>query len=232
MPPKPRRNRHPERRPPATSTSSQEKDSTSEGVFHFVSVNPSSEVQKSENRSLIRSHASKYIWRQHRAIRADGCSNTRQCSKQMEPLLSHPDLSPLQETWAESSDMKDEDVISIESSPSGAGSSTHQDQEMVQTNSPCNAEIGHSRVLYQSKKAVPVSPTFSSGSGQNMIQGPFNQLITWLEDPFHTYPSMLGESAISKLMRYGQYLLPYARTVYVAINHATCSEPQRNKLSC
>jgi hypothetical protein len=40
------------------------------------------------------------------------------------------------------------------------------------------------------------------------VGGPFNSLISWFEDP--TYPSMLGESAISKLMRYGRLfpLLP------------------------
>lgn len=40
-------------------------------VFHFVNVNPQSDIQRAENRTLIRSHASKYIWRQHRAGRTD-----------------------------------------------------------------------------------------------------------------------------------------------------------------
>ncbi|OJD10226.1 hypothetical protein AJ78_08678 [Emergomyces pasteurianus Ep9510] len=36
----------------------------------------------------------------------------------------------------------------------------------------------------------------------NTIAGPFSQLITFIGEPANQFPSMLGASAISKLMRY------------------------------
>ncbi|EGE06088.1 hypothetical protein TEQG_05202 [Trichophyton equinum CBS 127.97] len=73
MPPKTKKTKLAERRAAATAGTIG-KDGAGNNkngdVFHFVTVNPISEDQKLENRTLIRSHASKYIWRQHRAVRA------------------------------------------------------------------------------------------------------------------------------------------------------------------
>lgn len=78
MPPRSRRTKLVERRRQRGAASEDNADDNKKGgVFHFVNVNPSSETQKSENRSVIRSHASKYIWRQHRAVRADGTTGAK-----------------------------------------------------------------------------------------------------------------------------------------------------------
>ncbi|EFR01660.1 hypothetical protein MGYG_04662 [Nannizzia gypsea CBS 118893] len=78
MPPKTKKSKLAERRAAAAggSTGKDGAGSNKTGdVFHFVTVNPISEDQKLENRTLIRSHASKYIWRQHRAVRAGDASS-------------------------------------------------------------------------------------------------------------------------------------------------------------
>ncbi|KAM5484365.1 hypothetical protein McanCB56680_002440 [Microsporum canis] len=77
MPPKTKKSKLAERRAAAAAGAVGKEGSGNKNgdVFHFVTVNPISEDQKLENRTLIRSHASKYIWRQHRAVRAGDASS-------------------------------------------------------------------------------------------------------------------------------------------------------------
>lgn len=202
-----------------------------EDIFHFVNVNPSSESQKSENRSVIRSHASKYIWRQHRAVRGDGdaTSNGRpaassnsssrvraveRASKHTKAEIpiapctpaSHHDL-----TWGVTSPMvvKTEPVVPITPAPEIPiiSSSSTQDDGHVAADSP-GEDVEDDRSPLDCSSNLPLCGSVANTplGGQNIISGPFNQLVAWMEDP--VFPSStLGESAVSKLLRYGKCLL-------------------------
>ncbi|KMP09206.1 hypothetical protein DIZ76_016887 [Coccidioides immitis] len=178
-------------------------------VFHFVSVNPISEVQKSHNRTVIRSHASKYIWRQHRAGRSEKSSAKKPYAKVLNPPLPGSKQVIHQPKW-----------------PSSQGSATLSDDELKPSSNPPFRELEDPPAKAEDK-AIQPSPSRASplslelhrpdcgatyvsrtntrpGITQRHVDGPFNQLTAWLSNPTHVYPSMLGESMISKLMRYGQ----------------------------
>ncbi|KAF3481635.1 uncharacterized protein GIQ15_04394 [Arthroderma uncinatum] len=283
MPPKSKKSKLAERRALAAATAAGATGKDGSGnkngdVFHFVTVNPISEDQKTENRTLIRSHASKYIWRQHRAIRgadagvggpsgsAAGSGNGNGNGNG-----NGPGLAVRQYTGAEASKTvaasrrrgqafkawtagaKDETPLG---SRVGMGVTVHKAVTMVssishmQTQGPPaiqpNSDI-HTSVAangatngvegdadadveeiiqpktYEdddsdSEGSPPPTgcraiaphiwtpdPMRSSVDRNNNVNRPFNQLINWLENPGQMCPSMLDESAISKLMRYAAF---------------------------
>ncbi|WEW61328.1 hypothetical protein PRK78_006818 [Emydomyces testavorans] len=189
-------------------------------VFHFVSVNPTSEVQKVHNRTVIRSHASKYIWRQHRAGRAEKISAKKRTVRESvstlstlpsshsrpsrhEPPWPHPDApAAFDENEPMPSDLSPtEPEVSPSKTPATNGIKF---PSVVRKDSSSSS----STLCRQNRKRMYLSPAnIAPGIKESPVGGPFNQLTAWLADPFHTYPSMLGESAISKLMRYGEWYL-------------------------
>ncbi|KAK2778762.1 hypothetical protein FQN52_002677 [Onygenales sp. PD_12] len=211
MPPRTRRARPSDRRAAAASGRS-ENDAKPSGIFHFVSVNPSSELQKSENRSVIRSHASKYIWRQHRAIRTDANTNSKPYVPPQEPPLISPTSTcskPSETQWPtepEHSVLEDSIPLhSLPEEPSLPPSSLHGNDAKIETDIPSSTEE-HARDSPETDDEKALATAANMYAKENdTVPGPFNQIVTWLGDPLHTYPSMLGGSAISKLMRYAAF---------------------------
>lgn len=249
MPPRAKREpRVANRRRPAPGESSAPSASGSgnakDGIFHFVNVNPSSDVQKSENRSVIRSHASKYIWRQHRAVRGDGApgsgnasttpsssnsngsasasasangngsSNSSAHSKPSRasrptkvevPIAPCPPASHNDPAWRVSPPtmIKNESTF-VDSPPSTSTTFPADEDRYTFSESPeQEAESDDSAVRGPSRLSLCLPETHRpTGNPQHIIQGPFNQLIAWMEDPVFS-SSTLGESADSKLLRYG-----------------------------
>lgn len=226
MPPRAKRTRPTERRA-ATPSIRADSDAKPNGIFHFVSVNPSSELQKSENRSVIRSHASKYIWRQHRAGRTEG-SNPN--SSIVKPVPSPKDplslISPTgsngtanERLWPLTPDtIKAEEALSVLSPPDESNTSPSEDEDMVDSEevSPEVENFGSSRNVTQTQYPSNAQSAQSSMAAaadiyeheSDTIAGPFNQLMTFIGEPANQFPSMLGGSAISKLMRYGKLYPP------------------------
>ncbi|KKZ65590.1 hypothetical protein EMCG_08579 [[Emmonsia] crescens] len=223
MPPRARRTRPTERRA-ATPSIRADSDAKPNGIFHFVSVNPSSELQKSENRSVIRSHASKYIWRQHRAGRTEG-SNPNSSSVKPAPSPKDP-LSIISPTgsngtvnerpWPLTPDtIKVEEVLSMLSPPDESNTSPSEDEDMVDSGevSPVDENFSSNRNVTQTQCPSNAQSAQSSMAAaadiyeheSDTIAGPFNQLMTFIGEPANQFPSMLGSSAISKLMRYATF---------------------------
>lgn len=213
MPPRNRRIRQQDRyaAPPPTTSTEGKAGSGKQDVFHFVSVNPSSEVQKSHNRTVIRSHASKYIWRQHRATRVDKVNGKKSC-KRTESLASPRLAESLQEeAWSASpfTDVKDDEPQSAESSPTepeepSAGDVGPKEEDSTKS----SEEPPPVPVRYVDNRLLLSPANNGSGTDEGSSSGrPFNQLISWFGDPTgnDTCPSMLGDSAISKLMHYAVY---------------------------
>ncbi|PGH15694.1 hypothetical protein AJ79_02288 [Helicocarpus griseus UAMH5409] len=220
MPPKTRRTRPAERRGPAASARA-DSEAKPNGIFHFVSVNPSSELQKSENRSVIRSHASKYIWRQHRAVRTDGNNFNPSSSKHghspIDPIISPNPLHNATDArpWALTPDpVNGEDALSTYSPTEGSvASSSDTDREIEGPVKPASI-VNHrdderKNTPYQDSESVESNMAAAADLYEhesNTIAGrPFNQLMDFISNPGHSFPSMLGESAISKLMRYAAF---------------------------
>lgn len=210
MPPKTKRTKFSEHQVHPSQQVSQDAISKQkpQEVFHFVSVNPTSEVQKSHNRTVIRSHASKYIWRQHRAGRTERFGTRKSqfretAASTLSPLsLTSPrDLSHAS-PWLPSLDSES----AIPNRPGPPEESLKQESECLSAK-PQETSDGTnvSSSLTTPIDTVPLSPgLYCPSSVPPGESGTFNQLTSWLADPFHTYPSMLGESTMSKLMRYGE----------------------------
>ncbi|KAK2748305.1 hypothetical protein FQN57_000963 [Myotisia sp. PD_48] len=210
MPPRSRKLRQLERRG-VIPTGGLATDDKPEDVFHFVTVNPTSEDQKTENRSLIRSHASKYIWRQHRAVRGDSSVIARESSNGTESgrISTRRRGSAATSKPRGTQDGRDEGQASGKTSSSEfigpsileasvadavkAGDTSESEGSPPPTG--CNAIAPYVSVPHPARRT----------SEQNTVSRPFNQLISWLEDPAHICPSMLEESAMSKLMRYAAF---------------------------
>ncbi|EER44707.1 conserved hypothetical protein [Histoplasma capsulatum var. duboisii H88] len=216
MPPRARRGRLSERRAVATSTGAGSDAKPSE-VFHFVSVNPSSEFQKSENRSVIRSHASKYIWRQHRASRTDGNnpnSSTAKSVPSRKQLLIAPTSSygAAKETpWPLLSDgTEGEEPVLTLAPPDEYNMSPSDDEDTVNSREiqPVDNEVDNNGGVswFASNNQLAQSSMESAAviyaDERNTMPGPFNQLMAFIGEPANTFPSMLGGSSVSKLMRY------------------------------
>ncbi|KAI2280769.1 hypothetical protein LOZ02_004934 [Ophidiomyces ophidiicola] len=147
--------------------------------FHFVSVNPTSERQKSHNRSVIRSHASRYIWRQHRARRTPNPA-AKPPAARLQP--SSPPAPPPRPP-------------STTTNPTASSSSSSPPPQPLP--SPPSPSTDNDRDDYDA--ASQLVPQAAAAAAADR---PFNLLTAWLADPSHAAPSMLGESAISKLMQY------------------------------
>ncbi|EEP79918.1 predicted protein [Uncinocarpus reesii 1704] len=176
-------------------------------VFHFVSVNPTSEVQKSHNRTVIRSHASKYIWRQHRAGRSEKGGSRKPSARDSEPALSAPAI-PKPSTHEPSWSLPPPPTGPAELESGSSSSSLARESEEPPTKvedfnevkpSPYTADASLSPVLYRQERHPGniLSANMALGNSYDLVDGPFNQLTSWLADPGHIYPSMLGESAIT-----------------------------------
>ncbi|PGH15848.1 hypothetical protein AJ80_05379 [Polytolypa hystricis UAMH7299] len=201
---KPRRTRS-ERRPAAPSTAKQQSTAKG-GVFHFVNVNPSSETQKSENRSVIRSHASKYIWRQHRAVRADSNSSQNPANTEMVSPVSQAHLDSKEETLVLSPvHTRRRDHRGHATRISGS-TSTSNDEDASPEDSSHDGEASMVSPGSTETAMTSLSGTAVGIGGNKVVDGPFNQLTNWLTNPSH-FPSMLEESAVSKLMRYAAFHL-------------------------
>ncbi|OJD18745.1 hypothetical protein AJ78_01282 [Emergomyces pasteurianus Ep9510] len=224
MPPRSRRTRLTERQPAATTIKA-DSDAKPNGIFHFVSVNPSSELQKSENRSVIRSHASKYIWRQHRAGRTDSSNPNSSAIKSIpsrRESLTSPTASNAtakERQWPLPPDtVENEAALSILSPPDEANTFPSENEDMADTGEslPGHENVGRNRDATSgtSYPSNMQSAQLSMEAAANMyehenntIAGPFSQLITFIGEPANQFPSMLGGSAISKLMRYAAFEL-------------------------
>ncbi|PGG96565.1 hypothetical protein GX51_07761 [Blastomyces parvus] len=219
MPPRARRARLTERRAATTSTRA-DADAKANGIFHFVNVNPSSELQKSENRSVIRSHASKYIWRQHRAGRTDGnnlkSSTVESAHSLKEPLISPPDSygTMTERPWPLSPEPPvDEALVSILSPPDEHNISPPDDEDITKPaevqredgDVDNDGDVTQLSLKAQSAQSGVISTADIYKHESNAIAGPFNQLLTYIGEPGNQFPSMLGSSAISKLMRYAAF---------------------------
>ncbi|KAK2868066.1 hypothetical protein FQN49_003187, partial [Arthroderma sp. PD_2] len=278
MPPKTKKSKLAERRALAAATGGNGKDGGNKNgdVFHFVTVNPTSEDQKLENRTLIRSHASKYIWRQHRAVRATDAGSggpagsasasasgngngpglaVRQYSgadvagktvaasrrrgqafkawsagtKEESPFsnrvgmgLSVPKAigmvsgvpsmetieSPLKESNGGIHSTADgNDEVELDADADGdieeiLQSNTHDDDNIESSDSEGSPPPTGCRAI---APHIWTPDPLSSVNRNNTVNRPFNQLINWLENPGQMCPSMLEESAISKLMRYAAF---------------------------
>lgn len=232
MPPKPRKTRRQERRGTSHAASAEPGNGgKSEDVFHFVTVNPTSESQKSQNRTVIRSHASKYIWRQHRAIRGDSSSAAAQIVNSVEPssVVTQLPSNPLERSLPpfSLSRIKAETEPSTNPSPVGVEGplrdAIFEDRESV----PVDALEAEEDDSPDSEHTQPPPPKTSTvtpsaaknkvsaptprGATRNHVNRPFNKLINWLENPIQISPDLIEESAISKLMRYGRQ---YLRIIY------------------
>lgn len=220
MPPRARRGRLSERRAAATSTGAGSDAKPSE-VFHFVSVNPSSEFQKSENRSVIRSHASKYIWRQHRASRTDGnnpSSSTVKSVPSRKQLLiaSTSSYGAAKETpWPLSSDgTEGEEPVLTLAPPDEYNMSPSDDEDTVNSLEiqPVDNEVDNNGGVSKFASNTQLAPSSMESAAviyadeRNTMPGPFNQLMAFIGEPTNTFPSMLGGSTVSKLMRYGKLI--------------------------
>jgi hypothetical protein len=204
-------------RKPKNADKSNRPAHTREEIFHFVNVDPNSETQKSENRSVIRSHASKYIWRQHRAGRAEtaaaaAAARTMVVSSKVAPNndsreTSRNSVVPEDPTALYSSSSYPEinwasaplDPITHDATGYRVPDSRNEDPPLFDEDEPTRDEDYEERPTSLRSKYYYAPLPHAVGH----VGGPFNQLISWFEDP--TYPSMLGESAISKLMRYGRF---------------------------
>ncbi|KGY15701.1 hypothetical protein PABG_11356 [Paracoccidioides brasiliensis Pb03] len=215
MPPRGRRARASERRAAAT-LARPETDAKANGIFHFVSVNPSSELQKSENRSVIRSHASKYIWRQHRAVRADrGTSNSKSSRPPTECFPSPDDLNIATEkrAWPLASDIvKGEESLFLLPLPQKHTSSTTEDDYMVEAGVSSRPGDGSQQVTQYASNVQSAGwnmegPPYIYKNGYNTATGPLNQLAAYVGEPPHVFPSMLKSSSINKLLRYATFEL-------------------------
>ncbi|EGE77220.2 hypothetical protein BDDG_00157 [Blastomyces dermatitidis ATCC 18188] len=219
MPPRARRTRLTERRA-ATASIRADSDAKAHGIFHFVNVNPSSELQKSENRSVIRSHASKYIWRQHRAGRTDGSnpnsSAVESAHSLKEPLISSPDSygTAKKRPWPLSPETPGgEEPVPVLSPSDEPNISPPDDEDMSRsTETPrVDEDVGNNGDVTQlardaqSAQSGMISAADIYEHESNTIAGPFNQLMTFIGEPGNLFPSMLGSSAISKLMRYAAF---------------------------
>ncbi|KAL1958746.1 hypothetical protein VTO42DRAFT_3865 [Malbranchea cinnamomea] len=219
-----------DRRRQAAGDASASHGGEKEDIFHFVNVNPTSETQKSENRSVIRSHASKYIWRQHRAVRTDGTAAGSSSSmsgglrsasgrrkspdnRNQVPIRAEASIAPYPPPSSHREPAWTVPVPVIKTEPltapvpasetpampttrvDGANSHMSEDsfeEEKEDVNGPVN------NPPYVSPANLTVE------SKQNMLSGPFNHLMAWMEDP--VFPSsMLDESAVSKLLRYAAF---------------------------
>ncbi|OAX77828.1 hypothetical protein ACJ72_07869, partial [Emergomyces africanus] len=224
MPPRARRAR-PTERHAAVTTIKTDSDARPNGVFHFVNVNPSSELQKSENRSVIRSHASKYIWRQHRAGRADS-SNPSSSAIRPIPSVREPLISPTgpNATTKERLRPLTPDIVEGDATPSilpppresnplpsreeemaGLGQPLPED-ENVGRNGDAPAATSYTSNLKSAQLSMAAAADMYEHENDT-IAGPFNQLMTFIGEPANQFPSMLGGSAISKLMRYAAFEL-------------------------
>ncbi|KLJ10721.1 hypothetical protein EMPG_13915 [Blastomyces silverae] len=219
MPPRARRTRMTERRAATTSIRA-DSDAKAHGIFHFVNVNPSSELQKTENRSVIRSHASKYIWRQHRAGRTDGSnpnsSTVESAASLKEPLISSPDSygTAKKRPWPLSPETAGgEEPVPVLSPPDEPNTSPpdHEDRAHSAEVPRVDEDVGNNGDVTQlawnaqSAQSGMVSAADIYEHESNTIAGPFNQLMTFIGEPGNQFPSMLGSSAISKLMRYAAF---------------------------
>ena len=249
MPPKPRRPKLVDRRRQRTTNAPEDNAEGSKkgDVFHFVSVNPSSETQKSENRSVIRSHASKYIWRQHRAVRADGtCTlkpspRSRSASGVAADASAEPsEISPTGHSSGQSaitmvpynqfsSEDRDWETMPLQLSPEEAAAYNAPSLPQAPAYQSYDEQAG------SSKDKDPENPEDASAGTshgnayvppeetlavtyRNAMATPFNQLRNLIGDT--RFRDELGDTSTLKLLQYGSFssFLRYIQN----LTHSSC----------
>jgi hypothetical protein len=180
------------------------------GSFHFVSVDPSSAGEKSLNRSFIRSHAGRHIWRQHRTLSNDeskgrgvrtvSSDSGENITPKTPRSISSSDYSSQKADWENSSS----------ESPEQTPESLGQDEEPWP---PRDGDGDSDEILVDQllkfSSDIEIEPWGVATSATSLVQchqRPSRSLLSLLEsgvtDPFHTYPSKLEENTTSKWMRY------------------------------